>query len=56
MSIIKIKKLQENKVSGNENDEEDNEQLFNPHIHRIGYSDNWECDRCSYSGDIHFMK
>jgi|tagenome__1003787_1003787.scaffolds.fasta_scaffold20900564_2 hypothetical protein len=30
--------------------EDKEEQLFNPHVHRIGYSDNWECDRCSLKG------
>jgi hypothetical protein len=34
----------------------ENEELFNPYIHRIGNSDNWECDNCSFRGDIHFIK
>ena len=37
-------------------DEDENEKLFNPDIHRVGNSDNWECDNCSFRGDVHFMK
>jgi len=37
-------------------DRNDNEKLFNPDIHRVGNSDNWECDNCSFRGDVHFMK
>ena len=51
--VIKITKLQKSKV--NENDEE-GEQLFNPFIHRMGYSDIWECYKCILKGDKHFMK
>lgn len=32
------------------------EREFNPHIHRKGYSDQFECDKCSLEGDIHLMK
>jgi hypothetical protein len=35
---------------------EKEEQLFNPQIHILGYSDNWECDRCSLKGGIHFIR
>jgi hypothetical protein len=61
--IIKVRKLQKNTydINGNEkkqndNDENNQEHLFNSNIHRIGYSDIWECDNCRLKGDIHFMK
>jgi hypothetical protein len=34
----------------------DKEREFNHHIHRKGYSDNFECDNCPLEGDIHLMK
>ena len=62
--IIKIIKLNKKIVNdggreGSEksnDDRNDNEKLFNPDIHRVGNSDNWECDNCSFRGDVHFMK
>jgi hypothetical protein len=60
--IIIIRKLYKKsivdniKVSEKLTDENDNEKLFNSDIHRVGNSDNWECDKCTYRGDIHFLK
>jgi hypothetical protein len=60
--IIKIRKLDKkvvkNNIEGSEKsiEENDDEKLFNPDIHRVGNSDNWECDNCSFREDIHFMK
>jgi hypothetical protein len=60
--VIKIrklhKKMQDVDVNQKKIDEskEEGEQLFNRYIHRSGYSDNWECNKCSLKGDIHFMK
>jgi hypothetical protein len=38
------------------NEDEDEDILFNPSIHRLGFTDIWECDKCSQREDIHFMK
>ena len=38
------------------NNENEDKQLFNSYIHRIGNSDTWECDKCLLKRDIHFMK
>jgi hypothetical protein len=62
--IIKIQRLYKKIVNddGREGSEKsiddinENEKLFNSYIHRVGNSDNWECDNCSFRGDIHFMK
>lgn len=57
--IIKIRKLQKdmnNKSEIKDEVNDDSEQLFNPNIHRLGYSDIFECDRCPQRGDIHYMK
>lgn len=61
--IIKIHNLIKNskcRVSEDNNvvnssNQKDSSQ-FNPHIHRIGYSDNFECSLCPLVGDIHLMK
>ncbi len=53
IQIINLKKKKDsNVVEKGDNDE----ILFNPNIHRIGYSDTWECKNCSQRGDIHFME
>ena len=55
--VIKIRKLQKNKGNAEELSNKVNEEkLFNPHIHRLGYSDTFECDLCHQRGDIHLMK
>lgn len=53
----KQKKEADNKTTeeGEENVPE-KDRLFNIHIHRLGYSDTFECDRCPLKGDIHYMK
>jgi hypothetical protein len=61
--IIKVHNLRKNskcKISMGDNvlessNQKDNSQ-FNPNIHRIGYSDNFECNLCPLVGDIHLMK
>jgi hypothetical protein len=45
---VNQRKIDESKV--------EEEQLFNPFIHKIGYSDNWECEKRILKGDIYFMK
>ena len=52
--VIKIRKLQRQKDDEKKIDSSNG--LFNPNIHRLGYSDTFECDRCVQRGDIHFMK
>ncbi len=60
--VIKIERIQKDKNNEtnkiNEDDDNNNEhaELFNPFIHRLGNSDNFDCDKCSQKGDIHFMK
>jgi len=61
--IIKVSNLRKNnrlKVSKVNNILESSNQKdssqFNPHIHRIGYSDTFECNLCPLKGDIHLMK
>ena len=56
--VIKIRKLKKHKIDNAEEtiNKDDEEELFNPRIHRLGYSDNFECDICPQRGDIHFMK
>jgi hypothetical protein len=54
--VIKIRKLQKNKNAERKEGKDDNERLFNPYIHRCGYSDVFECDRWPQKGDIHYMK
>ncbi len=41
-------------IKQNENNDQD--MLFNPDIHGRGSSNIFECDKCSLTGDIHFMK
>ena len=63
--IIRIRKLYKKIINDGSSEvsekstekyENENEKLFNPDIYRVGNSDNWECDNCSFRGDIHFMK
>jgi hypothetical protein len=55
--VIKIRKLQKEKIDSIEiKDNDENEKLFNPHIHRVGDSDTFDCERCTQRGDIHYMK
>ncbi len=54
--VIKIRKLQRKMDSTEILNKVDEGSLFNPHIHRLGYSDTFECDKCPQRGDIHFMK
>ena len=64
--VIKIRKLRKsinnnnNYENGSENRAQNNniddQGLFSPHIHRIGSSDNFDCDNCPLVGDIHLMK
>jgi hypothetical protein len=49
----KVKLVNDNIVSPS--NQKDSSQ-FNPNIHRIGYSDNFECNLCPLVGDIHLMK
>lgn len=44
------------KFSKRSNSLDGHEREFNPNIHRIGYSAQFECDKCSLEGDIHLMK
>lgn len=62
--VFRINKMQpkQKKEADNKTTEEGEEnvpekdRLFNIHIHRLGYSDTFECDRCPLKGDIHYMK
>jgi hypothetical protein len=56
--IIRIRKLLKNKKNAErkEGDEDDQNRLFNPYIHRCGYSDTFACSKCPQKGDIHYMK
>ncbi len=49
--IIRIEKMWKRSTNLIERERE-----FNPDIHRKGYSDNFECNKCSLEGDIHLMK
>ena len=49
--IIRLEKLWNKSTDMKEEDQE-----FNPNIHRKGYSDQFECDKCTLKGDIHLMK
>ncbi|CAN5875455.1 hypothetical protein BH23THE1_BH23THE1_20500 [soil metagenome] len=49
--IIRLEKLWNKSTEMKEEDQE-----FNPNIHRKGYSDQFECDKCTLKGDIHLMK
>ncbi len=55
--VIRIRKLQKNKKNAERKQgDDDQNRLFNPYIHRRGYSDVFECDICPQKGDIHYMK
>jgi hypothetical protein len=61
--IIKIHNLRKNSKNNLHRDEssayssnQKDRSQFNPNIHRIGYSDNFECILCPLVGDIHLMK
>jgi hypothetical protein len=56
--IIKINNLRKkkNKEISHTDKISDTDILFNPHIHRLGNSDIWKCERCYKSNDIHYMK
>lgn len=64
--VIKIRKLRKSINNNNHDYESESENraknnnidygLLNPHIHRVGSSDNFECDNCPLVEDIHFMK
>lgn len=49
--VIRIEKIWKRSSNLTEGERE-----FNLDIHRIGYTDQIECDKCSLEGDIHLMK
>lgn len=49
----KVKLINDNFVSPSN---QKNSCEFNPNIHRLGYSDSFECNLCPLVGDIHLMK
>ncbi|MEJ7642660.1 MAG: hypothetical protein WKF36_10800 [Candidatus Nitrosocosmicus sp.] len=59
--VIKIRKIPKENSDSDDNIKHlgeigDGSLLFNPSIHRLGYSDTFDCERCPQKGDIHFMK
>jgi hypothetical protein len=55
----KLKKREEKITTDEEGDnanDNNNDKLFNIHIHRLDHSDIFDCDRCTQKGDIHYMR